>query len=134
MARSLNFGERLLRLRKTLGKSQMQVAEEIEALFPNAIRMSQTTLSALEQRDSAPREDVIDVLCKYYNVPITYFFVDVDTGDRPFDVKSYIEALRLYTPDSVQRFAHTRGKRYEHDDVSQDLDNLTDADAGMLTD
>jgi transcriptional regulator with XRE-family HTH domain len=68
-----SFGERLRELRKRTGLSQAEIAELINQQFRDT-RMSQTTLSALEQRVSAPRQEVIEMLAEYYNVPITYFF------------------------------------------------------------
>jgi transcriptional regulator with XRE-family HTH domain len=68
-----DFGTKLRELRIRARKSQTEVANEISASFPNRVRMSQTTLSALEQREDAPREEILIILAEYYDIPITYF-------------------------------------------------------------
>lgn len=121
--KDMTFGEKLKFLRKKMDKSQTQVVGEIESMFPDKIRISQTALSALEQRDTAPREDVLDVLCKYYGVPITYFFENAELDDnRASEVKRYIEALRLYTPGSNQWFGHSWRKRDNNENsIDEDM-------------
>lgn len=116
-----HFGNKLRELREQRHKLQVEVVQDIKRLYPE-IRMSQTTLSTLEQRDSAPREDVLEVLCDYYDVPIAYFF-DSEESDhaRDIDVDEYIEALRFHSPASKERFAHSRGKRYPGDEIEQRL-------------
>lgn len=70
-----SFGERLKRLRDKTGKTQAEVAAEISARFPDN-QISQTGLSALENRDTAPRETVLRILSNYYHVSPTYFLED----------------------------------------------------------
>lgn len=115
-----SFGQKLKDLRHKQDKSQEDVVNEIKSMFGDKIRMSQTTLSALEQRDSAPKEDVLEVLAEYYNVPITFFF---DAEHPNVDVKSYIDALRLYNPQDSRRFAHSSKHRQDGDEVEQSLDD-----------
>ena len=58
------FGELLRRLRA--GRSQKDVAADLE--------MPVTTLSTLENRESAPRGPVLEKLARYYGVSLTYFY------------------------------------------------------------
>lgn len=67
------FGEKLKALRNATGKSQALVVLEISHFYPNA-RISQTYLSALENRADAPREEVCTILAKYYNVDLLFFY------------------------------------------------------------
>lgn len=116
------FGDKLKSLRIQTGKSQAEVADEILDIFGDSVRMSQSTLSALEQRGTAPREDVLEILCDYYGVPISYFF----ESKPKVNVKSYIDALRRFTPESNERFAHSSEKRYQDDQIEKSLHNLDD--------
>lgn len=118
------FGEKLRELRLEVGKSQLQIVDEIRVLYGNEIRMSQTTLSSLEQRETAPREDVLNVLCKYYNVPKTYFYSDESSNVA--DISTYIDALRQFTPENEQRFAHSMKLRSDDDEIQSTLDNMED--------
>ncbi len=118
----MSFGERLRELRIAVGKSQDEVANEIADLFPGQIRISQTSLSALEQRETAPRQHVLDILAQYYDVPITYFFesrMDAEEEDvrRAMD---YLQNLkqslqkREFTGDML--YAHSTEPRYDSED------------------
>ena len=107
-----SFGEKLRELRMKLRKSQTEVAHEIAANFPNRVRMSQTTLSALEQREDTPREDVLKTLAEYYNVPITYFLnktrLAPDQNRRGIELaKRYIQFLPNRTFSREQTAAHS---------------------------
>ena len=68
----LTFGEKLKALRKQKRKSQADVETEIKRMMPR-VKLSQSTLSALEYRRLAPREATLLVLAEYYNVPTSYF-------------------------------------------------------------
>ncbi|MBZ0307363.1 MAG: helix-turn-helix domain-containing protein, partial [Anaerolineae bacterium] len=117
-----DFGHKLKELRRRVGKSQIEVVEEIVKLFPGKIRMSQTTLSALEQRTTAPRGEILEILSKYFGVPTAYFFEGTENQEeKSLDVYEYLEALRLFTPNSNQRFAHSTEKRYNNDEIEQSL-------------
>jgi transcriptional regulator with XRE-family HTH domain len=129
MMKERGFGEKLKGLRIKSGKSQGEVVREMTVMFREQIRMSQSTLSALEQRETAPREDVLDILCKYYDVPIAYFFDRSDSNvSKAINVKGYIEALRIHTPASDQRFAHSSEKRSTNDEVERSLLDMPDYD------
>ena len=65
-----NFGERLRALRLERGKSQIDIADAIKARHP-AMRISQTSLSALERRATAPRGEVLEILAEYFGVPVS---------------------------------------------------------------
>ena len=120
-----NFGDRLKELRVRMGKSQSEAVQDMQVLFQGRARMSQSTLSALEQRETAPREDVLEILSEYYGVPITFFFDESDDDSQEIiNVRSYIEALRFHTPDSAQRFAHSSEKRSQNDELQQILDSF----------
>lgn len=59
-----HFGERLRRLRA--GRPQKEIAADLG--------LPQTTLSNLENRQTAPRGEVVDRLAKYFRVPAAYFY------------------------------------------------------------
>ncbi len=100
----MNFGEKLKALRKQRGWTQVETTNRINQQWPD-MRLSQTSLSALEQQETAPRETVLDPLSSFYGVSIMYWFNTIVTRpDRKRDVKRYINALRLYTPDSYQYY------------------------------
>jgi len=90
------FGQRLRKLRNNTGKSQGTVAREIRELFPNA-RMSPSNLSMLEKRDSVPRGAVLNILCRYYDVPLSYFYNAVEGVCPPpqSDTQDAIEIFKL---------------------------------------
>jgi transcriptional regulator with XRE-family HTH domain len=121
---STNFGEKLRTLRKNLHKSQIEVVEEIERLFPDKIRISQTTLSALEQRASAPRQDVLEVLAQYYEVPITHFFEsETERGEKVDRAKQYLETLKNRTTQRGDIRLHTTENSSGDKEVRDSLDN-----------
>jgi transcriptional regulator with XRE-family HTH domain len=115
----MGFGEKLKGLRLALGKSQAEVAREIAEMFEE-IRISQTSLSALEQRDTAPRQEVLEVLAQYYSVPITYFF-DSTPPDRINRALEYLEALKRKSFPSGM-FAHSTDPR----NIEENINNLND--------
>lgn len=69
------FGEKLRHLRILSGKSQAEVANELNMIHPQA-KISQTYLSALEVRPGAPREELLAILADYFDVPTAYFLND----------------------------------------------------------
>jgi transcriptional regulator with XRE-family HTH domain len=93
------FGKKLRQLRLQSGKSQREVADEMKMMFPE-MRISQTSLSALELREDAPRGDILRKLATYYNIPITFFV----RSQSHVNVMEYIQRLRLYSPTDVRRF------------------------------
>jgi len=60
----MSFGELLRRLRGS--RAQREVAEELG--------MPVTTLSTMENQETAPRGLVLKKLADYYGVPLTYFY------------------------------------------------------------
>ena len=109
---SRHFGTRLRLLRNERGKPQSEIVNEINQLFP-AMRISQTSLSVLEQSEKAPREDVLTYLCQYYRVPISYFFAISDhmTPEKYELISDYIEALRLFIPSDPRRYIYRQWKQ-----------------------
>ena len=59
-----NFGQRLRNLRGS--RSQREVAGDLD--------MPATTLSTLENQETAPRGEVLQRLAEYFKVPVNYFF------------------------------------------------------------
>jgi transcriptional regulator with XRE-family HTH domain len=102
-----SFGSKLRDLRKRLGKSQVEVVNELRRLFPE-MRISQTALSALELRPTAPRGDVLDKLAQYYGVVETYFYEAAPHTSSQL-VADYLYGLRVYTPGDPARFAFVPG-------------------------
>ncbi len=80
-----NFGRRLRTLRKKLGKSQLEVAEDL--------KLQQTRISYWERLENAPKEQVVRLLTDYYSVPITFFYDDVDT-EPDKTTQDHLESLR----------------------------------------
>ena len=66
------FGEKLTKLRKLAGESQVEMAHNLKALFPE-MRITQTSLSVLEHRQDAPREIVVAHLAEYFGVSEEHF-------------------------------------------------------------
>lgn len=123
----MSFGEKLRELRKNAGKSQMEVVQEIERLFTSRIRISQTTLSTLEQRPTAPRGDILEVLAEYYGVPIADFFESQNEEDKREGVqraKKYLESLKERKPLSEEIHLHTNENSSQDEDTRNSLDNL----------
>lgn len=70
------FGKKIKHLRKARGITQEQMADEIRAQFPG-VKMSQTTLSSLEMRRSAPRNEIVDMLSQYFQCnPMDFIIFD----------------------------------------------------------
>jgi transcriptional regulator with XRE-family HTH domain len=107
------FGEQLKALRVQSGKSQSEVVAEMRALFGAEAHISQSTLSALERRSTAPRGAVLERLTQYYNVPVSHFYRD-KLPPNQVSVADYLTALRLFTPSDPRRFDYT-GITFEHD-------------------
>src|SRR5690348_15201180 len=64
-----NFGELLRRLRGD--RPQREIAEDL--------RMPVTTLSTLENQETAPRGPVVRKLASYYGVSVSYFYSTAST-------------------------------------------------------
>ena len=109
------FGEKLKDLRIRAGKSQTEAANEIALQFPNRIRISQTTLSTLEQRTEPPRYEVVQVLAEFFGVPPTYF--DPQNTERIEGARAYLEMLRDTDPTGSELFAHSSTLRSGPDDA-----------------
>lgn len=91
----MTFGKKLKHLRKQLGKTQVEVANEITEQNPHD-PMSQARLSYLEGKTTAPRQDIIELFTKYYGVPVSYFFEQLDTqawDTRKAKIKDYLNSL-----------------------------------------
>lgn len=67
-----NFGQRLRNLRGS--RSQKEVA--------TALGMPATTLSTLENQESAPRGEVLQKLAEHFKVPVSYFFRTPDSEPK----------------------------------------------------
>lgn len=119
------FGEKLKALRRNSGKSQFDVVDEMERLFGKQIRISQATISTLEQRSSAPRQQVLEILAQYYQVPITYFFEVEDEKEEKLDLaKKYLDSLKNRLPRTGEIRLHTNDNSSNDTNVTNSLDNL----------
>lgn len=85
--------------------------------------MSQSTISAFEQRKNAPREDILEILASYFQVPITYFFEREDRSDIN-KAKSYLQSLRNVRPADDDFFLHTKENSSGNEDVIDSTNNL----------
>lgn len=110
----MTFGEKLRELRKSSGKSQTEMADEIAARFPDRIRISQTTLSSLEQRTETPRVEIIEILAEYFRINPSYFAGQ--KTQRMESARSYLEALRDGVFSGAEVRAHSSELRTGHDD------------------
>jgi len=118
------FGEKLKELRQRAGKSQEEVVKELTEMFYGQAHISQSTLSALEQRRTAPREAVLQVLAEYYDVPITYFFDKSDpspnVGRQGIDLaKDYLRSLpnrRISNDAALRTHKHHPASQLDDDD------------------
>ncbi len=63
----MTFGDKLRALRKARGMTQGEAVALFKRMFPVA-HMSQAVWSALETRNRAPREQLIDCLCILFGV------------------------------------------------------------------
>lgn len=86
------FGQRLKALRVDRGQSQAVVAQ--------ATGFTQTNLSALERRDTIPRESVVQKLAAYYNVPVTYFY---ETEKQQQAGRNQIDLAKEYLRELIRR-------------------------------
>ncbi len=122
------FGERLKRLRNRTGKTQAEVAAEISEHFPKN-KISQTGLSSLENRATAPREDVLSILAEYYGVRTNYFFAAEKTDAEKHSQRSraleYVDEVKRREIASTGRIsAHASRFRQQGDPIQKVLDYL----------
>lgn len=117
-----DFGGKLKELRRKLGKSQVEMVEEIAEFFPGKIKISQTTLSNLEQRTELPHVEVLEVLSKYFGVSIGYFYPTVSPDEERIDhAKQYLERLKTQNFGTSGGFARTEDFRSNNDEVDHQL-------------
>ncbi|MCL4251280.1 MAG: helix-turn-helix domain-containing protein [Anaerolineae bacterium] len=127
--RRQSFGEKLRELRKRSGMSQIEVVEALQELYGEQIRISQATLSALEQRADSPKTDLVELLANFFQVPVGYF----DEG-RQRDEYNGIELAKAYLkqrrnePMSGPVHARSDGFRSNGDDVERSLRQLETRD------
>ena len=86
-----HFGKRLRRLRGK--RSQREVADEL--------RIPQTTLSTLENQESAPRGEVVEKLAAYYSVDVVYFYPPSSPSSSG-EAKAWLESLADTKFESAQ--------------------------------
>jgi transcriptional regulator with XRE-family HTH domain len=111
---NMTFGEKLRDLRKRLKLSQTELADDITSRFPDRIRISQTTLSTLEQRSEPPRDEIIEVLAEYFGVPFSYF--STHESQRIESALAYLETLRQENFPDAEIRAHSSELRQSKDD------------------
>jgi transcriptional regulator with XRE-family HTH domain len=109
----MSFGTQIRALRQMVGKSQAEVASEIKAIFPET-RISQTALSALEKQEKFPRQEVLEVLARYYGVSVGYFLNEQNAYDGERRALAYLRSLTV--PD--------RGYRTEENDENEQPEPL----------
>jgi transcriptional regulator with XRE-family HTH domain len=128
----MNFGQKLKQLRIQNHKSQAKVAKEISTMFPH-FTISQGYLSALERKKNAPREEVLNILSAYFDVPVVYFLSEAPDATDKQDkgivnskamARDYLRSLknRGYSNDEVA--AHTYDKRDR--EISKNLRDFSD--------
>jgi transcriptional regulator with XRE-family HTH domain len=120
----MSFGEKLRSIRKQVGKSQSIVAQEMSAMFPD-FTISQAYISTLEQKNAAPRQEMLNLFCVYFSVELSYFYEDVDVENtsiqKGIDVaENWIERKRNFE-SSGEIMAHSNGWRREDDEIAESL-------------
>jgi|GEM_PF-5818001 len=125
MGRIQSFGQKLKLLRKENNKTQQQVAREISFQYPN-FDMSQANISHLENRETAPREEILEILADFFGVPTTYFFQSDDSSyeEKKPQIENYIQSLRKRAISEGSIMAHTDDNSSGDDDVIDTLHNL----------
>ena len=120
-----SFGSKLQRLRLRQGKSQRDVANELTRLFAD-FKISQANVSHLERRHDAPRQEILNILGKYFGVPVEYFFRYADDSyeARKPHVESYFGSLRGRRHSEGAILLHTDGNRSRDKDILDTTDNI----------
>ena len=119
-----SFGSKLQRLRVRQGKSQRDVASELTRSFAG-FKISQANVSHLERRRDAPRQEILNILAKYYGVTVDYFYrATVDSYEvRKPKIASYLETLQHRT-HSEGAVLHTDGNKSGDKKTRDTADNL----------
>jgi transcriptional regulator with XRE-family HTH domain len=125
----MSFGQKLKHLRENSGKSQTKVVSELNENFPD-FSISQTYLSALENKDSAPREELLEIFAEYFGVPITYFVEHIPNSNKSRSgielAKEWLKTIRKSTVGKGKSFARAEGYQSENDEVSNSLKDMMD--------
>lgn len=120
-----DFGSKLRSLRRALGETQRQAAQGITASNPE-FEISQTSISHLERRVDAPRQEILNILAEYYGVPVGYFYRDTadQYATRKPHIQEYLSNLqnRRHSADAV--VLHTDGNRSGDKKTRDTTDNL----------
>jgi transcriptional regulator with XRE-family HTH domain len=136
MNEGATFGDRLKALRARAGKSQGEVASEINQRYGEHIRLTQTKLSLLEQRETLPRQEILEIFADYFHIPIGYFFSPIrkeqldaarDYVQTRLDsepARRYLEKLVKARIDDGPMWARTTEFRRQGDDIERDLADL----------
>ena len=95
------FGIKLKSLRKKRGKTQMQMVEEINAMFGNDTLL-QSGLSAMENRSDIPHGKWVERFAAYFGIDPAYFVTE--TSNR-----QGVEAARQYLENISTRRVATSG-------------------------
>lgn len=120
-----HFGKRLSTLRRRTGKSQLEVAQELKAAYPD-MSISQTSVSYLERREQAPRSHILEILAEYFGVAIEYFLsgaADSYAGRKP-SIASHIAALKEQTRLADGFLLHTDDNSSGDKEIHDTTDNI----------
>lgn len=119
-----SFGSKLQRLRVRQGKSQRDLADELTRSIAG-FKISQANVSHLERRHDAPRQDILDVLAKYFGVPVDYFYRASNESyeARKSQVANYFDSLQD-RPYSSGVFLHTDGNKSGDRETLYTTENL----------
>ena len=83
------FGQKLAELRKQKGISQEELASDLN--------ISQTTISNYEKGIDKVDIEILEKICNYFNVPISYMFSD----ERLFFNSSGSNNRNIYMPSNI---------------------------------
>ena len=107
----LALGERLAYLRNLSNCSQKELVDKINQINPDLV-VNQSTISLFERGSVDIRVQVLDSICKVFDISADYFLTGVPTNKRPKvnDLKltpqemECINKLRRMSPECAQRF------------------------------
>ena len=123
-----SFGKRLKTLRMGMGKTQLDIAEELTDRYPD-FAISQANISHLERREAAPRNEMLTILADFFGVPISYFLRDAEVSyeARKAKVSAYLDLLDHRVPGVVLHTDDNSSGDKETLDTTDNLLNWYDA-------
>lgn len=85
------FGQLLQELRKLKSLSQMELADKLG--------MKQSKISYLEKSKDIPKEETLEKITEFFNIPVSYFFEKSD--EKVEKAKDYLRRLADQLPEKL---------------------------------